>query len=203
MIQRFERPIEIIMVVKIQSWQQFFLAQGLFFFGLSIGILGETWHKKTNIVSWVLLGVGLGSLALSGLLWALQTQRKLRKRVRHSTLPQPMSVSQNFKNIIRGEGSTELMRGYNFSTSCRVLISSREKYTVELDSEWIIHHYEGAQIKLSLGENSAIMGQGEILRIPVFHEDRTLIVEENEDIEGLQERAPQLIFHKVACRNHV
>ncbi len=191
--------------MKLQSWQQFFMAQGLFFLGLGMGILGETWNKRTHLVSWVLLGVGVGSLALCLLLWALQTQRTFRKRIRLSKLPPPVSVNQNFNNLLKGNGAADLMRGYYFSTECRILLSSKEKYIIDANSEWIVHHLEGTEVHLTItpasGTSTVDLKPGEMVRIPLFHQERDLVIEEAEDTQGQQDRAPRLILHKVACRN--
>lgn len=179
------------------------MAQGLFFLGLGIGILGETWDQKTKIVSWVLLGVGLGSLALSALLWALYTQRHIRKRVKSVRLPKPISVKNNFKRLIKGEGNVELMRGLCFSTESRVLLSSSEKHIIDSHTEWIVEHIEGASVNMESGTSTVPLNPGEIMRIPPFHQERELRIQEIEDTEGLQERAPRLIFHKISCGNEI
>lgn len=188
--------------MKIRSWQHFLLSLGLFFTGLSLGILGQSWSSQPPLAAWIFLGLGAVSLSLSGLLWALAVQKESSRRPRVARVSSPIDLNENFQKLVRSQGSVQLLQGFAFSTETRILLSSREDFAVEADEEWIIEHFDGCEIEIQIEGNIQHLTSGEILRIPTWHKPRILTVAETEETEGLSDRAPRLIFHKVACRRN-
>lgn len=186
--------------MRVKSWQTFLLSLGLFFTGLALGILGQSWSEKPPLAAWIFLGFGVVSLSLSGLLWALQVQKENSKRPRNARVPSPVDLNENFQKLVRSQGNIKLMQGLNFVTETRILLSTRETFAVEAEEEWVVEHFDGCEVEIQIEGNIQHLTPGEMLRIPIWHKPRVLMVAETEDTQGLSDRAPRLILHKVSCR---
>jgi hypothetical protein len=184
---------------SIGAWRFFFLAEGLFFTGLSLGILGSTPVPKSRQAAWVLLAVGVLSLLLGLILWTLQAQREKSLRGQaHKTILRPLDLKKIFDSLLHGAPEIPLLKGRNFLTEARMILKKTE-FHLEANKQLVIHHCVGRSLEITVGDKSCRLDANGVLRLAAQGSPRKIEISALEDWEDEERvsdaRAPQILLH--------
>jgi len=188
---------------NISAWRFFFLAEGLFFTGLSLGILGSTTVVKSRQAAYVLVAVGLLSLLLGFILWALQAQkeRKLRGQTLRTVL-RPLELKKVFDSLLQSSNHIPLLKGRNFLSDARLLLHDYN-YELAADKQLVIHHCAGRPLEIKVGDKSCRLDENSVLRLPALPSLRNIEICPidvglgDDDEFTTDTRAPQILMHTI------
>jgi hypothetical protein len=185
---------------SLKAWQIFFLTEGLFFLGLSLGIFGSTNDEKSKRAAWVLFTVGLVSVFIAFVLWGLQMQKDRRLIVQKGrTLLKPIRLKTSFDSLLQTPSQLLIFKGRNFISEARVILQPTQ-WPIPAYKQLLIHHCGGMPLELEIDSARCRLEAGEIIRLSSKNEPRQLNLRalDSEDEELAPDtRAPQLLFHGI------
>ncbi len=176
----------------------FFVGEGLFFLGLSLGILGSTTQDTSRQAAWILLTIGVLSLLFAGLILSYQ-RRKAPLIQTGRTLLRPLSLGRAFDSLLQSSQPSTLLKGKRFRSELLMAVSPLE---LELASHQtlIVQHFAGLGASIEVDHQSAELNPGDVLRISSSPDARRVsmtALEVSEDFETPRssDRAPQILAH--------
>jgi hypothetical protein len=182
----------------VSSGVAFFVGEGLFFLGLSLGILGSTTQDTSRQSAWILFTIGVLSLLVAGLILSYK-RRKAPLTQTGRTVLRPLSLSRAFDSLLQSPQSSTLLKGERFSSELLMAVSPIE---LELSpyQTLIFQHFAGLGASIEVDLQRADLNPGDVLRIAASPDARRIIVtatETNEDFESSRasDRAPQILAH--------
>lgn len=187
---------------NILAWRTFFLSIGLFFTGLSVGILGSTTEAQARYSAFILLIVGVSSLVLGLILWALQIQKQ-KNQLSPQTLAnlRTIELKRAFDSLLQSSSVISLFRGENFTTEARILLNELE-IICSPHKQYVIHHCFGIPFELRAGTKIFRLESQSMLRLPAQSMEYKLnfvpIEPKDDELESVMDsRASQFLFYTI------
>jgi cbb3-type cytochrome oxidase subunit 3 len=178
----------------------FFIAEGLFFLGLSLGILGSTDHERARQAAWVLLLIG-GLSLLIGVLMIAFRERKRAEVQRGRSVLRPLSLPHTFDSLLQTPQTLPLLKGRRFVSEVHMALSNLEIVVPEHQSA-IFQHFSGRRLRIEVDSQSSVLQSGDLVRLTSVDAPRTVSLnpvdtEEDEPASssGADARAPQVLIH--------
>jgi hypothetical protein len=182
----------------VSSGVAFFVGEGLFFLGLSLGILGSTTQDTSRQAAWILLTIGVLSLLLAGLILSYKRRKAPLVQTGRTNL-RPLSLGRSFDSLLQSSQSSTLLEGEGFRSELLMAVSPIE---LELapHQTLIVQHFAGLGVSFEVDLQSAELGPGDVLRISSSPDARRISIaalEVSDDFETSRssERAPQILAH--------
>jgi hypothetical protein len=188
--------------MRMTSGVAFFVGEGLFFVGLSLGIIGSTSEPRARQAGWILLCLGGLSLLVAGLIATYQKRKSLSRDL--SKLPplRPLSLGRSFDSLLQTSQTSTLLRGPQFRTELLLAISPLD-LQVPPHSTLILQHFAGLGASVEVEHQNAELRNGEILRVSSLEDARSVQISALDTADDFEEspsqqRAPQILAHFIA-----
>jgi len=177
----------------------FFFGEGLFFLGLSLGILGSTTESSSRQSAWILLTIAVLSFLVAGLLIAYG-RRSLAPSSANITPLRPLPLARAFDSLLQTPQASTLLAGENFSSELVLVISSTQ-LEIPAGKTLILQHFAGLGASVEVELQSSALRTGDLLRVNPSGHNRALLLrsidvsEDSESAAPYTERSPQILAH--------
>ncbi|MEO5667717.1 MAG: hypothetical protein ABIR96_06650 [Bdellovibrionota bacterium] len=182
----------------------FFIGEGLFFLGLSLGIVGSTMEERSRQAAWIIMTIGGLSLLIAGLIVTYRRRKIPSIKAGRSQL-RPLALSRAFDSLLQNPNASTLLKGEGFSTEIYMALSP---ITVLLPAgnTLILQHFAGLGASVQVDLQTSELKPGDILRLSSIDEPRSIELraaggfDDFEDAVPQSERAPQILAHFIEVK---
>ena len=174
----------------------FFGGEGLFFLGLSLGILGSTVQENSRRTAWILFTIGALSLLIAALIETYRRRKLPIATTTRSGALRPLSLTRAFDSVLQSPKSGLLFSGESFHSEVLMAVHPL-RVNVPADRTLILQHFAGLGARVEVDLQSSELQSGDVVRFPASSELRILsVVALDADMQlSDSERAPQILAH--------